>query len=156
MPLLAKAVLQFTRGELGNHFGELAAQRVEHFLAVLRAAVELRFHRFNDFRVADTGAVEAEAAEHVDVFAPHNVAQNRALAIPVGESEIGGFGNGFTVIEKAAVNVVGKIIRHVGRHPAALRVAQFVFRCVDDIQHLRSFIQSGVDIPIGRMCEKGR
>ena len=107
----------------------------------------------NDRLDFDLGLVGFElAAEHVDVFAPHNVAQNRALAIPVGESEIGGFGNGFTVIEKAAVNVVGKIIRHVGRHPAALRVAQFVFRCVDDIQHLRSFIQSGVDIPIGRMC----
>ena len=147
-----KAVLQFTRSELGNHFGQLAAQGVEHFLAVLRAAVELCFHRFNDFRVADAGAVEAEAAEHVDVFAPHNVAQNRALAIPIGEGEIGGFSNGFAIIEKAAVNVVGKIIRHVGRHPAALCVAQFVFRRVDDVEHLRSFIQSGVDISISGMC----
>ena len=69
-----ETLLDVARGDVGDDAAELRAQRVEHFLRILRRAVELGFDRLDDFRVTQPVAVEPEAAEHVDELAAERVA----------------------------------------------------------------------------------
>ena len=89
---------------------ELGAQRIEHFLRVLRRTVELGFDRLDDFRMTQSVAVESEAAEHVDEFASERIADDRSLALPFGESKFPAKRGRLAMLEEPGVDVVGKVV----------------------------------------------
>ena len=120
---------------------ELRAQRIEHFLGVLRRAVELRFDRFDDFRVTQPVAVEPEAAEHVDELTPEGITDQRALALPLSESEFTAEGGRLAVFEKPRIDVLGEIFHRLLGNPLPRLKRDVLGRLLDQIQHPPRFLQ---------------
>ena len=112
-----KAILNVAGRQFSDHLGQMGPQWIQHLLAVLRAAIQLGLDRGHYFRVTDTGRIEAESAEHVNVFPSHDVTQNRSPAPPVRQSEVICFGYGFTIFQKAFIDVVGKVAVGFFSHP---------------------------------------
>jgi len=141
-----KTVLDVARGQLGDDLGQMGAQGVEHLLAVLGAPVELGLDCCDDFRMSDTRGVEAETAEHVDILATHDIAQNRSFAVPVGEGEVVCLGDRLAVFEEALVDMVGEVpIGGLG-HPAAVLIRDILLGGRDQLDHAPCLDEGMTDV----------
>ena len=136
-----EAFLDVPGGDVRNDAAELRAEGIEHFLGVLRRAVELRFDRFDDFRMTQSVAVEPEAAEHVDELAPKGITDQRALALPLGEGEFTAEGGRLAVFEKPRIDVLGEIFHRLLGNPLPRLKRDVLGRLLDQIEHPPRFLQ---------------
>ena len=136
-----EAFLDVTGRDVRDDAAELRAERIEHFLGVLRRAVELRFDRFDDFRMTQPVAVEPEAAEHVDELPPEGITDQRALTLPLGEGEFTAEGGRLAVFEKPRIDVLGEIFHRLLGDPLPRLKRDVLGRLLDQIEHPPRFLQ---------------
>ncbi len=108
-----EGVLQVARGDLAQQLRQGAAQRVEQLLARERHALELVGDGPHDLGVPDAGAVDAVAAEAVDVGAAREVLERRALADPLERGVLPHLDDGLAVLEVAAVVIELEVVDRV-------------------------------------------
>src|SRR6185312_9802128 len=92
--------------------------------------------------VAVAGHVHAEAAQHVDELLAVDVAENRAVVLPLDRGIVGA--DGLAVLEEALVDVVGPILDRVLDHLLLLGVVELLLP--DEIDDVRGFLQRGFQI----------
>src|SRR5262249_27545282 len=133
-----EGVLEISWRDLAEELCQRAAQRVEQLLARQRHPTELVRDRLDDLRVADARTVDAIAAEAVDVGAPREVLERRALARPLQRRVLAHLDDGLAVLEISAVVIEVEVVDGVLRDLLELLLRQFARR--DDVQPALRFL----------------
>ncbi len=115
VPLLMKKEYWRSPGEISPSSSASAPRSgIEQLLARERHAGELVGDRPDDLGVADARAVDAVAAEAVDVRAARQVLERRALARPLQRRVVPHLDHGLAVLEVAAVVIGVEVVDRVG------------------------------------------
>ena len=97
-----EGILQISRRDFAEELRERAAERVQELLARERHAAELIHDRLDDLGMPDPGAVDAVAAEAIDVGAAGEILERRAFAGPLERRILAHLDHRLAVLEVAA------------------------------------------------------